>query len=396
MTSFDLRRPRWRRDGDRLTFRFVNNHWPTAHCALFLRVIFRPVAILLGGLLFCGTGCGSFMARRIAQAPNSYPKWLAPEAPVALEFDVRTITAFPNQFLEVKSPPARLRYRIVEPGNYEFGWTNRFDEAQEKLTLQFNARVDNLEARTNQWSANPRGTVVLVHGYGVAGFAMLPWAFLLGQEGWRCVLVDMRGHGKSTGENVHFGTAETRDLSLLLDELEENGRLAEPVSVLGDSLGGVVALRWKLEDSRVTKVVSMSPYRDLGIAISNIADQYARWLPKWWLKAGVRNLPSLLDVEANELNPGCWVNEIAGNSGGVLFVAGGKDRIAPRAEVRQLFEIAGGESNRFIVVPEATHEALPFMFDDLVPPVLRWLAAGEETVLEDRNKTNASHLGAGG
>ena len=73
------------------------------------------------------------------------------------------------------------------------------------VTISFGADVP---GRTNQWSAHPRGTVILLHGYGLAQFAMVPWAIRLAQSGWRCVLVDLRGHGKSTGKKVYFGTRE--------------------------------------------------------------------------------------------------------------------------------------------------------------------------------------------
>src|ERR1035437_9062428 len=43
--------------------------------------------LLLPGLLVLSTaGCGTFMAHRIAQAPNTYPEWFAPKAPVAVAF----------------------------------------------------------------------------------------------------------------------------------------------------------------------------------------------------------------------------------------------------------------------------------------------------------------------
>jgi alpha-beta hydrolase superfamily lysophospholipase len=361
---------------------------------LFFRMRHFWLYIFLPAVAILSSSCGNFMARRIAQAPNSYPEWLAPEAPVTLEFTSETLTAFPNEFLEVDAPQARLRYRVVEPADYEFRWTNRVDEAGEKITLKFSAKVKDLARRTNQWTANPRGTVVLVHGYGVAGFAMLPWAFLLGQEGWRCVLVDLRGHGKSTGDRVHFGSVESRDLSLLLDELEKRGRLKEPVSVLGDSLGGVVALRWKLEDARVSRVVTISPYANLGEAILNIAAEYAAWLPDWWIKAGVRKLPNLLGVDSRELNPKSWADALQKEEG-ILFVAGGEDRIAPVEQVRALYEMAGAEVEGLLVVPDATHEALPFMLDDLAEPVVRWLGGDTYARKMDAEQLKRSSAGGG-
>src|SRR5687768_3059643 len=114
--------------------------------------------------LVCASGCGGFSARRMAQAPNTYPKWLAPVAPVTIEFSDKLLTALTNQYLEVRSPEARIRYRMLEPADYQFTWTNRLDEAKGKLDISFNATIGIPHRRTNQWTASPRGTVVLVHG----------------------------------------------------------------------------------------------------------------------------------------------------------------------------------------------------------------------------------------
>ena len=318
-------------------------------------------------LIVCATGCGSFAARRIAQAPNSYPKWLAPKAPVTLAFSGKLLSAFTNGSIEVSSPAARIHYRIIEPGDYQFRWTNRLDEARGELDLSFGANVTNGYERTNAGDA--RGTVILLHGYGVSGLAMLPWAFLLAEEGWRCVLVDLRGHGQSTSKRVYFGTEELNDLRTLLTHLQQNHHVQVPVAVVGHSFGGVLALRWKMEDFRVGRVVSMSPYADLPTAIENIRREYARWIPKFFIAAGARHLPELLQTEPCELNPWCWVNESLSE---VLFVAGGADEISTLKQVQRLHQLAGA-GNEMMIIQNAAHETLPFYLDDLAEPVTRWL-----------------------
>src|SRR5215203_2882736 len=95
----------------------------------------RLVLLLLLGV--CLAGCGGLAARRMAQAPNTYPKWLAPKAPVTLEFSTKLLTAFPNQFLQIESPAARIRYRIIEPADYQFRWNHRMDEARRQFNLSF-------------------------------------------------------------------------------------------------------------------------------------------------------------------------------------------------------------------------------------------------------------------
>lgn len=326
--------------------------------------------LILLTLVLGAAGCGGFAARRMAQAPNSYPEWLAPKAPVRIEFNNKLLTAFTNQYLQIPSPEARIRYRIVEPGDYEFRWTNRLDEARGQLDLSFSADVSHLATQTNRWTSHPRGTVVLVHGYGVAGFAMLPWAFLLAQEGWRCVVVDLRGHGKSGGKQIYFGIQEVRDLSALLDQLSADHEVTFPVSVIGHSYGAVLALRWRMFDPRVDRVVAISPYADLSKAILSISEQYAAWLPKSFIRAGLRKLPELLHIAPGELNPACWIQR---SEEPAFFIAGEGDKIATIDQVEELYQSAGAGS-KLLVVPKAAHEPLPFYLDDLAKPITDWLS----------------------
>jgi pimeloyl-ACP methyl ester carboxylesterase len=209
-----------------------------------------------------------------------------------------------------------------------------------------------------------------LHGYGLAQFSLAPWALRLAQEGWRCVLVDLRGHGKSTGKRIYYGTRETRDLSQLLDRLEQDGQLNDPVAAFGESYGAALALRWKAAEPRVRTVVAITPYAGLSNAVLNLCHEYAGWVPRMFLRAGLKKLPAVLEVPAQELDTS---TELARNPVAALFVAGAEDRITPVADVEQLQALAAPGS-KLMVVPGATHEAVTYFFADLVPPVLAWLA----------------------
>ena len=317
-----------------------------------------------------GTGCGSFVAHRMTQAPNTYPSWLAPSARVLLSFNENLLTNCPARFADVGPPPARLRYRVVEPAEYhlEVTATNWIKRDRMRYRFSFHAEAP---ARTNTWTAAPRGTVVLLHGYGLAEFAMAPWALRLAQEGWRCVLVDLRGHGKSTGKRIYFGLNESRDMSQLLDELTNGGQLVPPVAVIGESYGAALALRWKTTDPRVGSVVAIAPYAVLSNAVLNICHDHASFLPRAAIRAGLKRLPAVLGVQGDDLNT---TTILARHPVTALFVAGAEDTITPLADVRRLFEKALPGSELF-VVPVATHETVPYRLSEIIPPVLAWLNA---------------------
>ncbi len=326
--------------------------------------------LFLSALLISSTaGCGTFMAHRMAQAPNTYPDWFAPKAPVAVAFSPKFLTNFPKQFVTVGPPEAKLCYRVIEPADYhlKISSTNWLEDGRKQFEFTFHA---DLPGGSNAWTTAPRGTVVLLHGYGLAQFSMAPWALRLAQEGWRCVLVDLRGHGRSTGKRIYFGVQEAHDLSQLLDALAQNGQLTEPVAAFGESYGAALALRWKTVEPRVRTVVAITPYAGLSNAVLNLGREYAGWMPQGFIRAGLKKLPAILEVPADELDT---TTALARCPVAALFVAGAEDKITPVADVKQLHALAAPGSE-LIVVPDATHESVTYFFPDMVPPVLTWLS----------------------
>ena len=328
----------------------------------FIRLLFLIV------LAMNTAGCGTFIARSIARAPNRYPAWLAPTAPVTLAFSPKLLTNFATHFVEVGPPQARLCYRIIDPADYhlEISSTNWMQDQKEQFKFSFTASIP---ARSNLWTSAPRGTVILLHGYGLAQFSMIPWALWLAQDGWRCVLVDLRGHGKSTGRQIYFGIKETNDMSQLLDALAGENKLTEPVAMVGESYGAILALRCKTVDPRIHSVVAIAPYGCFSNTVLNIRREYAGWFPKPLIKSGIKQLPAVLQFPASEFDT---MTVLRRRPVSALFVAGGADKITSAKEVKQLNSLALPESE-FIVVPDATHEALPYYFKALVPAVLAWL-----------------------
>jgi pimeloyl-ACP methyl ester carboxylesterase len=332
-----------------------------------------PSLAILGLLCLSSAGCGSFMAHRLVQAPNTYPDWLAPEAPVLFEFSAGLLTNFPGRFLDAGPPPAKLWYRLVPPGNYQVktSSTNWTEGKRTRFKFTFRTTLPKEHTSTHP----PLGTVVLLHGYGLDLATMAPWALRLAEDGWRCVLVDLRGHGKSTGKRIFFSLREAEDMRELLDELNRRGDLAQPVIAFGESYGAAVALRWKTMDPRVKAVVAIAPYAELNSAALNLRRDYAPCFPKACLEAGLNKLPELLGVAPSELNPSTWLTRSPVKA---LFVVGGDDAITPVPDVKRLSALALPGS-ALVVVPRGSHEATAFMFSDLEAPVTAWLKAQVQT-----------------
>lgn len=324
--------------------------------------------LALAALAWGTAGCGSFMARRMAQAPNTYPTWFAPEAPVWLSFQPNVFTNFPRQSLSVGPPAARLSYRVIPPADYRLTVSTTNWEAGGGPRTEYTFRTLP-QAPTNAWTAQPRGTVVLLHGYALAQFAMMPWALQLAQEGWRCVLVDLRGHGKSSGKQIYYGLQEPSDLSQLLDRLARDGQLQEPVAAMGESYGAAMALRWPASDPRVRAVVAICPYAGLSNAVLNLRHEYADWVPSGLLRAGLKKLPAILGTTAAELDT---TTVLARHPVPALLVAADHDAIAPASEAQELLASAAPGS-QLVLVPSSTHETVTYRFAELAEPVTSWL-----------------------
>ena len=159
-------------------------------------------------------------------------------------------------------------------------------------------------------------------------------------------------------------------MSQLLDALVQDHELAEPVDALGESYGAVLALRWKTVDPRVRAIVAIAPYAGLSNTVMNIRREYADWVPKMMVRVGLKDLPSVLQVPASELDT---TTVLEHKPVLALFVAGGDDSITPVKEVEDLRSLALPGSE-MIIVPDATHEALPYSFSKLAPAILAWLA----------------------
>ncbi len=131
------------------------------------------------------------LAEVIASAPNRINPWAAEANPLP---PIERLLGVDQQFwVKVGPPEASLSVSVVEPRGK---------------------------------SPSPRGTILVLHGVLARSATMLPAARALADAGYRAVLVDLRGHGRSTGKYMTFGLQEAKDLSQVIDALERRGLLA--------------------------------------------------------------------------------------------------------------------------------------------------------------------------
>lgn len=117
----------------------------------------------------------------------------------------------------------------------------------------------------------PKGIVVLLHGMdGMDASTMLGHARFLHEAGYGAVALDMRAHGGSGGRRIGLAFEEHRDVAAVLDWIEAQPELkGRPVTLLGISMGGAVALRTAAMRPDVAAVISVSSFASVDRMMSD-------------------------------------------------------------------------------------------------------------------------------
>jgi pimeloyl-ACP methyl ester carboxylesterase len=109
----------------------------------------------------------------------------------------------------------------------------------------------------------PKGTILCLHGFRASHKQVERPGKALQKAGYRVVLVDLRGHGKSTGDHITYGVQEAQDLKELTTYLQQHDLCGPTVGVFGDSYGAATAIMYAGADPRVTAVVAVAPFASL-------------------------------------------------------------------------------------------------------------------------------------
>ncbi len=327
-------------------------------------------ALLLGAARLATGGCvTSVLASRLVTAPNRQGSASILNNPkTAEQFDKTYAQAW---MVPVGPPPARLSVAAIEPGDY-------------KLKHNLEAKISADGSGSFTYSMNwvfrpadapviaPKGTIVLLHGILVSKEYMIHWALDLAQRGYRTILVDLRGHGRSTGRWITFGAVESHDLKLVLDDLQKRGLAGDRVGVLGISYGAVVGLEWAAQDARVATVVALEPYSNARQAIIEFSRGYYAGQVKGVTNAQFETAEAkaarMAGFAWDDADVLCRVRQLRVP---VLFYHGAADAWIPPVHSERLLDAAPKGSRR-VVLPNENHLTLAVRLDPMAPEVAAW------------------------
>lgn len=233
--------------------------------------MFSNKVILLALCICILTGCTS-MGTFIISNPNTYlsEAEFIPVEPKEIGFEQKEICSSNN---EVCMP-----YLFAQP--YE---VKDFPDGK-SVYYNIHAEGDGIENNifhrmTPDTFNRIKGTAVIIHGYGGAKETMMATAIYFRAIGMKVVLPDLFGHGDSKEEFV-FATSEHELLSKLLNKLNTNEELIEPVVIVGHSMGALPSLNLLIESNKVNGAILLAPMMRFDLAAKKYLPYKAPFLSK--------------------------------------------------------------------------------------------------------------------
>ncbi|MEP3480459.1 MAG: alpha/beta fold hydrolase [Fuerstiella sp.] len=176
-------------------------------------------------------------------------------------------------------------------------------------------------------------TVVLLHPLRGSRLTMLRRAQLLHGEGYSVVMIDLQGHGESSGDAITMGGLE-RHSAIAAVQYARMKSGNKPVVVLGTSLGGAAFLL--SQQVEIEGLILESVYSTISEATHNrMALRMGSWSASMLSPFLLWQLESRLRLSRHDLRP---IDELSKLSCPVLMMSGSEDKHTLPAEVRAMFK----------------------------------------------------------
>lgn len=339
----------------------------------------HPVLSLLLLSLLSFPGCVSQrIADRVLRAPRLQQE-LFPEGwgNVFDSFSKNRDSSLQTVNIPVGDEEMRIQVKIIPPRNYflEAQYERNVQRIQdedgysEKVTVNMSFSYKDGESNSEPF-LNSRGTVYVLPGYGTMKEHMLPLGLILAEAGYLAVLVDLRGHGQSEGREISFGIEEIEDLKQVFDVVTAQHSGSSPAGVLGYSYGAVMAIQWAAQDSRIQSVVALAPYNNPAPAVRRFIRSALPQVGKETLNRSMSLVEDRLGRSWEELSTDRFSNQVKQP---ILFIHGDKDSMSTPKVIEQLSQLGPG-LRKTIQILHADHETLPYTFDEIKDPILKWFA----------------------
>ncbi len=192
-----------------------------------------------------------------------------------------------------------------------------------------------------------RGVVVVFHGYGRTHHRAWRYAGFLNRAGYHVVTVDFRSSRMRGRKPTTLGHYELFDARATLDWVRSHPVLGrQPLGLLGESLGGSVALLVSAERDEVEALVVDAPFADGREAIEGHLPASLKPLASPCATVAL----SLIQVTTgHDARTDCVAAATRLSDRAVFFIAAEKDTRVPAAQTVRLWRAAGAKDSLWVI-----------------------------------------------
>lgn len=215
-------------------------------------------------------------------------------------------------------------------------------------------------SRREAWQDRPM--VILLHGIGMERSRYLEEAQFILEEGYACVIPDMRCHGLSGGYITTLGAVERADTVALMKHLQKSYGI-EKFILWGFSLGGTTSILAAADSNLVSAVIADSPFDTYSSVALTTARHWFGPVPAFIIDLCVSTAGVLGGFDPESVN--CIKAAAKLGDRPTLLIVGEKDPRAPEWMADNIIRGAEGASSNEDessetdiskwVVPEAQH-----------------------------------------
>lgn len=217
-----------------------------------------------------------------------------------------------------------------------------------KLKLSNDLIIDCWYSETD----SSKGCIIFLHGLTMNKSSLLNEAWLFKKWGYSVLLIDFRGHGKSSGNNTSFGVDETEEAFRAFEFAKKKGN--KKIILYGVSLGAIVALKSAADQKfQPSAIIAEAPFgnlhnhmkarsRELGFPGEPFGSLVTFWI-------GLRKGYNGFNHDASEYaqNINCPV----------LIECGERDRYVSKNEITKVFDQLASENKKLVLYADADHES---------------------------------------